>query len=65
MSKSKYGTNFMESEAILAITAEDEAEAKRQLQLMTKAEIQGFIMYLERLESLGEEVLDEESYTLL
>jgi hypothetical protein len=63
--KSKYGTDFMESEAILAITAEDDQEAKRQLQLMTETEIKGFILYLERLARLGDEVLDEESYTVL
>jgi hypothetical protein len=65
MSKSKYGTDFIESEAVLAILAEDLEEAKRQLQLMTKVEIRGFIMYLERLARLGDEVLDEESYTVL
>jgi len=65
MSKGKYGTGFTESEAVLAITAEDTEEAKRQLQLMTEIEIKGFIMYLERLVRLGDEVLDEESYTVL
>jgi hypothetical protein len=65
MSKSKYGTEFIESEAILAITAEDTEEAKRQLQLMTEIEIKGFILYLEHLARLGDEVLAEESYTVL
>ena len=65
MSKSKYGTEFIESEAILAITAEDTEEAKQQLQLMTEIEIKGFILYLERLARLGDEVLAEESYTVL
>ena len=63
MSKGKYGTGFTESEAVLAITAEDPKEAKRQLQLMTRREILGFILHLHRLVDIGKEVLDEESYT--
>jgi len=35
----KYGTNFVESEALLAITAEDVTEAERILRGMTQVEL--------------------------
>lgn len=54
MASGRYGTNFLETEALLAMQSDDRAHAERQLAQMTDVELRTFLHALRKLSRLAE-----------